>query len=446
VKLSGQAPGGPTGHKERATTETPTTDQRENRHDSKPETQNMQPTTDNLTTNPNLITLADLITGAHQPTEWLIEDNYPTEETILFTGPSGAGKTYLALDQGLAVAYGKPWLGTFAVPEPRPVLYAPSEGRRGIGRRVLSAIEYHYPYEPVAPFTTYGGRLNLGDLSTLIPFHQAIEETRAALVVIDVLRDATPGISENSDEMGDALGLLRDLVHETGATFLIAHHTGKDPSKGSRGHSSLKDKADQELLIKSAATLDPRTGHILRTNLTVSNTKNRNEENWGKLGIEISKPPGSLAPVVIGLDNPRKEAPQLSTEGVTVTEAIARTVPELSTTVGVTYEDIQNAIGKSRTAVVRTVKALQGQGYVEIDASGRGHIITLTERGVELTVTQLSTSVTPNGELSTTLRTPRGEGVTLGQLTTAQELIEERRKSNVIDISAILNGEVRTAK
>jgi hypothetical protein len=37
--------------------------------------------------------------------------------------------------------------------------------------------------------------------------------------------------------------------------MLVIHHTGKDPSKGERGHSSLRAGADQVLMMKSVGAL-----------------------------------------------------------------------------------------------------------------------------------------------------------------------------------------------
>lgn len=334
----------------------------------------------------NLIALGDLIWQSEQPTDWLIEGIYPTAEAILMSGPSHSGKTYILLDQGLAVAYGRPWLGRYKVPEARPVIYAPSEGRRGIGIRVRSAIEYHYPHDEFPEFYVYSDRLNLTRMESTVPFLKAIEEVKAALVIVDVLRDATPGISENSDEMGDAFGLLRDIAHETGATVLVAHHFGKDKSRGSRGHSSLKDKADQEILVSSSSFPAP-DGGVLATSITMENSKNRNEDNWGRISLELRRPEGLRMPVIVRPSMNTYGRQGMNEAALTYLRAIGDKAGQTqgeSREPYCTINDICESTGNQRQTVAEALKRLEGRGFVDINREHKPQRISLTDEGRRL--------------------------------------------------------------
>jgi hypothetical protein len=47
--------------------------------------------------------------------------------------------------------------------------------------------------------------------------------------------------------MGAIIGSARQIIEATGASVLLVHHSGKDTSKGARGHSSLRAAVDVEL-------------------------------------------------------------------------------------------------------------------------------------------------------------------------------------------------------
>lgn len=57
---------------------------------------------------------------------------------------------------------------------------------------------------------------------------------------MDTLNAATSGLDENSSrDMGLILEAAKKLQRLTGGLVVLVHHTGKDASKGLRGHSSL---------------------------------------------------------------------------------------------------------------------------------------------------------------------------------------------------------------
>ncbi len=391
-----------------------------------------QPPTENALV--PLVSLEDLILESARPIDWLIEGIYATGETVLVSGASHSGKTYLLLDQGLAVAYGRLWLGRFATKQ-TPVIYVPSEGRTGIGRRVTSTIEHYHPYDDITRFFLFPEELDLTRGPTIARLELATAQRDAGLIIIDVLRDATPGVEENSAAMGDAFGRLRDLAHNTGATVLVAHHLGKDTTKGSRGHSSIKDKSDQEVLVKGTVISDG-IGGIHYTTVTIENSKNRNQDNWGRLDLDLRKVSESGSPVIIG------ERSTTAIEGLKPTTSTQLyMLDEIDRLVGPTTDlqhpescrtaDLVEATGKPQQQVAKALKALVSEGYVEVDKTSKAHRFSLTPKGRRATTTHLQHPKVVDGQSTYNTPAPYVLGSVVGsRRTVVEELLEVQRQEN----------------
>jgi hypothetical protein len=328
-------------------------------------------------------------------TEWTIRNVYPKGETVLMTGIAGHGKTYTALDQGLAVAYGMLWLGRFET-SGDAVIYQPSEGRAGIGSRVRAWIDWHQPYTPPAPFYLFDERLNLSGGETYGNLREHAERTEAGLIIVDVLRDATAGVDENSAEFGDRFGALRDLSQTTGATVLVLHHLGKNASQGARGHSSVRDKTDLEVVVTSApmgwATNDDGDKRLTWTTITLDNMppkgKNRNHQPWSYAvdlrAIHETKPgEEDRPPVVVNeyMGGPETDThPRVAVLGAMRAILETDTLPPLST--GLRVAAIADEMKHEKQPTDRSLKTLATDGLVTLDDSGVAHLYTLTEAGL----------------------------------------------------------------
>jgi RecA-family ATPase len=68
------------------------------------------------------------------------------------------------------------------------------------------------------------------------------------LLIFDTFAQVTPGANENTaEDMGKALQAAKTLGRAAGdAMVLLVHHSGKDSTKGARGHSSLRAACDFE--------------------------------------------------------------------------------------------------------------------------------------------------------------------------------------------------------
>ncbi len=171
---------------------------------------------------------------------WLVHDHLVAESISVLFGPSGGGKTFVALDLALTVATGQKWLGAEAV-ETGYVVYATGEGLSGLARRISAWRAAH-------------GNPSLGRFRVLpvaVQFMQRddLEQLRAdlrtlpeapKLIIVDTLARSMIGAEENSaKDMGLFLDGVEQMTREWHAHVLLVHHTGKN-GEMERGTSALR--------------------------------------------------------------------------------------------------------------------------------------------------------------------------------------------------------------
>ena len=201
-------------------------------------------------------------------------------------GDSNCGKSFFALDLAYHVAAGHGWFDQKV--KAGSVLYVAAEGGRGFGKRV-AAVKLQKPDLHAA------GSQNLNLLPLQVDLHGAedasaiinqAEPSQYSLVVVDTL---AMSIGEGSENDGRDMGMFISNIMRLKAYFnchiLIVHHTGKDRSKGARGHSSLRAALDTEIELK--------VDGLVRV---ASVTKQRDMESGKKLAF-------TLEVVELGLDN-----------------------------------------------------------------------------------------------------------------------------------------------
>jgi hypothetical protein len=198
-----------------------------------------------------LMSLKDLL--ALPPKEWLIHEMLQDGDLAVAYGPSGEGKTFVALDMALCVATGTFWHG-HAV-RSGPVIYIAAEGSRGIRNRVR-AWAGEQLQDVTSPLHTRfycvpeAVQLRT-ELDRLIDAVRHLDP-KPKLIVVDTLARSIVGLEENSaTEMGEALHACGELQRATGATVLLIHHTGKGEGKDvERGSSALRAAADSMIIVR----------------------------------------------------------------------------------------------------------------------------------------------------------------------------------------------------
>ena len=177
-----------------------------------------------------ILALAAAIINAPQQAD-AIKGVIPSSGIVVIYGPSGSGKSFLALYMAYILGHGLIFFGFKG--QSKFVVYINLEGSM---RTRLDALQTDKKRDipDNVRFVTEPFHI-LEDVESL-----AADIPEGAVIFIDTLNAASPGLDENSSrDMGLILEAAKKLQQITKGLVVIVHHSGKDASKGLRGHSSL---------------------------------------------------------------------------------------------------------------------------------------------------------------------------------------------------------------
>jgi len=304
-----------------------------------------------------------------EPVKWLIEGVIPVGAFTALYGPPGSFKSFIALDIAEAIATGRTWMG-HGVTEKGAVLYICGEGFGGVGARI-KACKQHHQTEDGAPIYVIRHQLNLRasveDFNALmIAIETLVMETgiNFKMIVIDTLARAFGGGNENdSADMGafiTACGRIQQIVQD--CALMILHHSGKDQSRGLRGHSSLLGAVDTELELL-------RFEEQMKGVITIS--KQKDGEDNKRIGFEM---------VSIEL-----ESPSSLQIGDPVT-SLAVQASELGSFDGMKKDSKSNAgHGKNQVLSLQCLEsAIKKNGFLKLIEGSQRMVVDLTHWKAEL--------------------------------------------------------------
>lgn len=157
----------------------------------------------------------------------------------VLAGPSGGGKSFVALDIA----------GKIASTKNQSVVYIAGEGLSGYAARWESWKAFNKTDTANLYFYTEPVQImNTTDLATFI---NKIAKYDPELIVIDTLARSAIGLEENSArDMGIFVGAIGTMQTQLQSAVLVVHHTGKDGKI--RGSSALYAAADSVISLTSS--------------------------------------------------------------------------------------------------------------------------------------------------------------------------------------------------
>ena len=192
-------------------------------------------------------TAADVVSAPSL--QWLVRGVLPAEGLAAIFGASGSGKSFLALDLCCSIAAGQVWFSHKV--KAAPVVYLALEGEAGFSQRIQAWQNHHGTTMP-ADLRFIMQSFDLRSNEDLQAMADAVIASGGAggLLLIDTLNAAARGSDENvSRDMGEVINAAKALQAQFGGLVLMVHHSGKDQSRGLRGHSSLNAALDASIEV-----------------------------------------------------------------------------------------------------------------------------------------------------------------------------------------------------
>jgi hypothetical protein len=305
------------------------------------------------------------------PVEYLIPGVLPHRGLGFLYGPSGHGKSFVALDMGLSIASGIAYAGR---PTRRAnVLYLVAEGASGLKKRT-DAWAVHNPHgDPGDRFKVLPEAINLADPNGVDTGYIAAiaEENKSEVVIVDTMARAMTGFDENSArDIGVFIGNSELLARAIDGLVLPVHHTGKDVTRGMRGNSAAFGGA--EVVIECMRDANE---------VTLKNPKMKDDEEFSPLRFTMVKKGVSIAlEYQDGLYVPPAKSE--------VIEELLRVIHRLDDGTGVpggvVQEGYQSTTGRGRSDFYDTKRQAIERGLVRNLGSPKMPRFALTSSGFDL--------------------------------------------------------------
>jgi RecA-family ATPase len=176
-----------------------------------------------------------------------VEDLLPSHGINMLYGPTGTGKSFVALDLAICVGSGRDWLGHKV--DQKPVLYFAGEGHSAEFHNRIRAACGHYGIAKGAPdlfadlvfrrFDIFGSSEDRQLMDDHIERITELYRSPPGLIIIDTFAACTPGMDEISGrDVSRVLSHLNRMAERSTAAILVIHHTGAAGTR-ERGHTSL---------------------------------------------------------------------------------------------------------------------------------------------------------------------------------------------------------------
>ncbi len=179
-------------------------------------------------------------------------DGFIAEGVTILAGKPKVGKSWMALDLGLAIASGRDAFGSVKCDHGHVLYLALEDNERRLQRRIQDLTGSGEVWPSKLELATVAQRLDEGLIEGIESWIVAHDP---ALIIIDTLAKVRPPTGGEGKYDADyaALAPLQKLAGETGVSILVVHHLrkmpGEDPFDMISGSTGLTGAVDAALIL-----------------------------------------------------------------------------------------------------------------------------------------------------------------------------------------------------
>lgn len=195
--------------------------------------------------------------GAIKAIDWLVEGYLENDALGMLYGPSGGGKSFVAVSLACSIATGTKWFGMSV--RQGAVFYIAGEGHQGLARRFSAWTKAtDVPITKDTPLFKSNRAVQFLDAASadvVTAEVNALAESTGyvpSLIQIDTLaRNFGDGDENKQQDANRFIEAMDALRRQFGCHIMVVHHAGHD-SERARGSSVFRAAMDQELHVKGA--------------------------------------------------------------------------------------------------------------------------------------------------------------------------------------------------
>jgi len=317
--------------------------------------------------------------------EFLIDGFLVKGDVNILYGPTGVGKSFVAIDMCMHLAVGREkWQGQRV--EPTTVCYVSKEGSRGLKKRFEGWVHSRQPEElsGLEGLSVIRRMPRLFDPSGLAEFKVELNnlEQSPGLLVLDHLGSVFGACGKDPNSSRDATeftDICQRLADDFQAAVLVLHHTRKDESTYS-GNQYLAAGAGCITKVKSNGKTPFDAQRLI-----LESEKLKDEGEQGDIYLQLQKielgllPSGGLkSSAIIVRDSDPDDTSVFDPKKREVLDAIVRGRPDRSS--GVSLAELVAELGVPKQTLHDRLKSLKGKGLVGTKEYGKKLQFLLTEK------------------------------------------------------------------